>query len=488
MLDYLRSARFYESVVVVLIGLIILAALKAADKKYLLKKSKNDGWYLGAKRVFDFLSIITVVVSALFILAINGVNVGKYFASLGIAGIAIGFAAQDLLKDLVMGASIIVESYFKPGDVVIYNNRYGKVLSFTLKTTKLFMLDDESLMSVPNRNITDIAVASDWFDVDIPIGYDVNLYFARYICKECCKRIERLKHVYSADYINTQEFASSWIVYRVRVHCLVEKRYALKRAANAVIQDVFNENNLGFPYDVKIIQNADPNAPVIGADFIAGKSKEQLNEYKKVYELGSGAVSSKRVRIEKNDKSIKHALDEAERYAASENLDKKQRMRIRLLSEEILTLTKSIAEINSGEFYVERSHSGYQICISADADMDFVKKEKLLEISSDGNNEAFTGAGGSILNAIDSIFLMKNKKMWDDTHKNRKNAMSKSISSSDGDYKWSLNTYNEAKEHEKNSAYDSETVKMSVLNHLADDVKISVKGNHIEIDVLVTDN
>ena len=66
--------------------------------------------------------------------------------------------------------------------------------------------------------------------------------------------------------------------------------------------------------------------------------------------------------------------------------------------------------------------------------------------------------------------------------------MSKSISSSDGDFNWSLNTYNEAKEHEKNSAYDSETVKMSVLNHLADDVKISVKGNHIEIDVLVTDN
>lgn len=484
MLDYIKSARFLESFIVILIGIIALYAIRAFDKKYLHKKSKNQNWNNSAKSVLDFLSVITIIIVVLLVLSVNGINVGKYFASLGIAGVAIAFAAQDLLKDFAIGISVTVENFFKPGDVVIYNNRYGKVISFNLKTTKLKMLDDESLMSVPNRNITEIAVASDWFDVDIPIGYDVDLIYSRHICKECCNRIERLKYVYSADYINTQEFADSWIVYRVRVHCMIEKRFALRRAANAVIQDVFYENNLGFPYSVKILYNMDPDKEVVGADFVKGKTSKELNEFKKVYELGSGAVISKHIKIDKTESSIKKALDEAERYAASENLDKKMRMRMRLLSEEILTLTKSITKINNGEFHIERDDGNYQICIDAEANINHETKEKLVEISSNGTNAAFSGATGSILNAIDSMLHMKSDANKNDANRDA-SVMERSISSSDGDYRWSLNIFNEKSNEEPENVISSEATKMSVLNNLAEDVKISVKGNNLSIVVLV---
>lgn len=491
MIDYFFSQVFFESIIAVVIGIALLYVIRGISRKILKKKSKNKGWEHSVKLIFDFLSILVIIVTALSVLSINGINVGKYFASLGIAGIAIGFAAQDLLKDWIMGLSIILENYYKMGDVVVYKERYGKIISFNIKTTKIKMLDDESLMTVPNRNITEIAIASDWFDLDIPLGYDVDLYYARFICKECCKRIERLKYVYSADFINTQSFEDSWVVYRVRVHCMNEKRFPLKRAANAVVQDVFHEQGIGFPYSVKIIQNVDPNHPNVGSDFIKHKSKDEIKEYNKVYELGSGAVKSKHKTIDKTDVSIKQALDEAERYASSENLDKKMRLKIRLLSEEILSLTKHITTIEHGDFYIERNSDDYEIHFDADVKMDIRTKETLMGIASDGKNEAYSGAGGSILNAIDSMVLMMNTKDHKSENSEDATLMEKSISSSDGDYRWSLNIFNQRRLEEQQNTPDAITdtannAELSVLNNMADDVHISVKGNHISITILVS--
>lgn len=480
MIEYFISGRFIESVTVVLFGLAILYAIRTADRKYIHKKSKNASWTHSAKLFLDFLSVFIVIIVVLFVLSINGVNVRKYFASLGIAGIAIGFAAQDLLKDLVMGVTIVIENYFKPGDVVIYKGRYGKITSFNLKTTKMKMLDDESIMNVPNRNIDEISLSADWFDLDIPIGYDVDLPFSRFIVQECCRRIERLRYVYSVDYQNTQDFEDSWILYRIRVHCMVEKRFPLRRAANAVVQDVFYEHKLGFPYPVKVIQNVDPDQPAFGADFINNKSKEEINKYNKVYELGSGAAKSKRITIDKKEASIKNALDEAERYTSAENLDKKMRMRIRLLSEEILTLTRSITNIDKGEFYIERNNGDYEIRVEANAKLGADAKEIFKGISSDGS---FSGTGSSIINAINSMFHMKNNHS-EKKESNDDNTMENSISSSDGDYRWSLNIFNE-KQEEAGKVISSDATKMSVLNSLAEDVRVSVKGDNLSIVVLV---
>ena len=86
---------------------------------------------------------------------------------------------------------------------------------------------------------------------------------------------------------------------------------------------------------------------------------------------------------------------------------------------------------------------------------------------------------------------MMNSKEKKNSETDEESVMEKSISKSDGDYRWSLNIFNQKKLEEEQERVDAsitveEKAGMSVLNNLADDVHISVKGNHISITILVS--
>ncbi len=74
-------------------------------------------------------------------------------------GVAIGFASQDLLKNIFGGISIIVDRPFKTGDKVKFGEYYGEVKAIGLRSTRLITPDD-SLVSVPNAEIMNQSVAN----------------------------------------------------------------------------------------------------------------------------------------------------------------------------------------------------------------------------------------------------------------------------------------------------------------------------------------
>ena len=493
-LDYLKSGQFFESVIVILIGVLIIGFSNTLDKKILKTKDGNSRWYRSAKMIFDFINTLIIILLILFVLSINGINVGKYFRSLGVIGIIASFALQDLLKDVVMGLSIMFEGYFKVGDVVVYEGEEAKVISFNVKTTRLFLTGPETTVSVCNRNINKIGIASDWVDILIPIGYDVDLRYARNICRECTKRIERLRHVYSCDFLNTQDFEDSWIDYKIRVHCLPDKKPSVRRNSNAVIQDVFYEHDLEFPLSIKVIYNVDRDKQEREDVKKLYSEDETITVYnatghrKRDYELGRGAAKSKVCKYDGTDVSINDAIAEAERYAISENLDNSMKLRLRLLSEELLSMTRGLPSMKEGTFYIERDGLDYDICFEADAKIGKKTRDALLEVSSDNKNLAYTGISGMISHAIDSMILMSLNDR-NGLNKASMNTMEESIGRADDDYKWSYNIYKEKETIQRvedgEEGAITESFGKSVLTKLSDDIRISVRTNHVNIRVLV---
>lgn len=494
-ISYLTSGEFVESIVLIVVGIIICYAISAADKKYFKAKAGNTKWYKSAKMVSDLINSIVVIVFALGVLSINGVNVGKYFRSIGVAGIILSFALQDILKDVIMGLSIMFEGYYKIGDVIEYNGEPGRVVSFNIKTTKLFMINTETTMSICNRNISQVGICSDWIDVDIPIGYDVDLMYSRQLCRECARRIERLRHVYSCDFLNTQELAESWINYRLRIHCLADKKPSVRRNSQAVIQDVFYEHNQEFPLSIKVLYNVEPpvndkpkQAAVIEKDGTVIYDTQKVHR-KKDYELGRGAAKSKVSQFNGTDDSIGKAITEAERYAISENLDNNMKLRIRLISEELLSLVSAIP-IKSGSFFIEREGSDYEICFEADGRINKKIRDDLMSVSSNNTNEAYTGLSGMITHAIDSMILMSDNDKSGKTQASM-TTMEQSIGKADDDYRWSYNIYKEKEQQAmdetdvQNISIKSEDIGKSVLTKLSDDIRISMRTNHVNIRVLV---
>ena len=499
MLEYFTSAQFFETFIVLLFGILVILGSITLDRKQFKPKATNKKWYHSAKMIIDFVNSVIIILLILLILSINGVNVGEYVKSLGVLGIILSFALQDLLKDVIMGLSIMFEGYFKVGDVIEFGDDYAKVISFNIKSTRLFMIGSEATVTVSNRNFSQVAIVSDWIDILVPIGYDVDLYRSRNLCRECAKRIERLRYVYSCDFLNTQELAESWINYKLRVHCLPEKKPMVLRNSNAVIQDVFYENDQEFPLNILILQNADTEAQ--DKRRIEGVEKVQVNEteirvnseqpkHKKRfdYELGRGAAQSKKCSVDGSDKTLAAAITEVERYTSAENLEKGTKLRIRLLSEELLSLVSGLPRMKEGSFYIEREGTDYAICFDADAKISKETREKLVSVSSTNVNDAYIGLSGVFTHAIDSMMAMSINDQKG-ISKSSMDTMEQSIGKAENDYRWSYNIYKE-KENENLASFDNEDIinedeiGKSVLTSLSDDIRISVRTKHVNIRVL----
>jgi moderate conductance mechanosensitive channel len=107
-----------------------------------------------------------------------GVNIGPIVAGAGVVGLAVGFGAQHLVRDLVSGFFILLENQIRVGDIAVINGRTGSVEGITFRTVVL--RDQAGMVHVfPNGTINTLANATlDWsaevLDVTLPYWVDTD--------------------------------------------------------------------------------------------------------------------------------------------------------------------------------------------------------------------------------------------------------------------------------------------------------------------------
>src|SRR5438093_10363874 len=171
---------------VLIAGYIILKLIDAALSRLRLLIPSSD--VLGVARVEQrtatLRQIIRSVTKAIIILVVVltisselGFNIGPVLASAGIAGLAVGFGAQSLVKDVIAGFFILFEDQFGVGDVVKIEGLSGVVERMTLRSTMLRNLEGQ-VHVIPNGNIHTVTVLTkQWARavVDITVRYDQEL-------------------------------------------------------------------------------------------------------------------------------------------------------------------------------------------------------------------------------------------------------------------------------------------------------------------------
>jgi moderate conductance mechanosensitive channel len=112
---------------------------------------------------------VIVAVAVLEVLAIFNLNMGPLLASAGIAGLAIGFGAQTLVKDVINGFFILFEDQFNVGDTVRVAGVKGVVEDMSLRRTRL-RDDDGTVHMVPNSQITIVSnMTRDWAQLPLRV-------------------------------------------------------------------------------------------------------------------------------------------------------------------------------------------------------------------------------------------------------------------------------------------------------------------------------
>ena len=247
-IDKILHTSILNSIVIIMISILLYKTIS----NIFIKRSKdisNNKRKTYIKMAKSIIRYIFIIVTVLILLQINGIDVSSMLAGVGIASVIIGFAVQDVLKDIIKGIDIISDQYFHVGDVIKYNDIEGKVLVVGLKTTKVEDIRSNNIVSISNRNIEQVEVVSNLINIDIPIPYEVKVEDAEKAIGDILDRINNIEKVEKCEYRGVNDLADSSIKYQIKVYCEPIYKVQTRRDALRCVLLGLTDNNIQVPYN-----------------------------------------------------------------------------------------------------------------------------------------------------------------------------------------------------------------------------------------------
>ncbi|MDR3740739.1 MAG: mechanosensitive ion channel family protein [Terracidiphilus sp.] len=204
------------------------------------------------------LAVIGAIVGLQFLDAL-GINLAPLLASAGIAGVAIGLAAQNLVKDMLNGTLILVEDQFHVGDTVTLAGLSGVVETMTLRKTTVRAADG-TLYVIPNSQITTVAnqsieysVATMNVSVDFSADPDKVLALLKSIAMDV-RTSKEFSDLFVDDpkVLGVDALKGSQLIIPVQFKTRAQKQFAPMREFQRRVRLALEENHLlpGDPYRV----------------------------------------------------------------------------------------------------------------------------------------------------------------------------------------------------------------------------------------------
>ncbi len=179
-------------------------------------------------------------------------NLGPLLAGAGVVGLAIGFGAQNLVKDIITGFFIVFEDQFAVGDYISVNDYTGTVEELGLRITKIRKWTGE-LYIIPNGNITEVTNYSTHNSIaviDVGVAYEEDIKHVtevlEAILKESAIMIKEI--VQPPEVLGVQDLAASDVVIRVIAETKPMEHYAVARRLRAMIKNGFDKEGIEIPY------------------------------------------------------------------------------------------------------------------------------------------------------------------------------------------------------------------------------------------------
>ena len=191
------------------------------------------------------------------------------------------------------------------------------------------------------------------------------------------------------------------------------------------------------------------------------------------------------ITISSNGAGMGAALQQAEKTAAYKNLTGKNALHLRLLTEETMGLMRSVTGEKEGEFWIEDKDGTFQLHLRTWTRMDSQKRDQLISVSSRGRNESARGIMGRLRDFFDrgadddvaTLNPMMTQGLFEHT------------STPTLDWEWSLVQYQQnvsaaaaRNDSEAREAWDE--LEKSVVAHVADDVKVYIRGDKVDMVIV----
>jgi len=209
------------------------------------------------------LDIAILLVTFLMILSQLGVEIAPLIAAMGIAGVALGFGGQYLIKDIITGLFLILENQYRVGDVIEAGGVTGTVEDITLRMTTLRDLDG-TVHHVPHGEITLVSNKSKEFsrvNLDIGVGYGTEIDKVAYVINSVGNELAedgewKEKITKAPEFVRVQELGDSAIVIKVVGETKPGEQWAVAGELRKRLKIAFDAEGIEIPFPQMVVHKS----------------------------------------------------------------------------------------------------------------------------------------------------------------------------------------------------------------------------------------
>ncbi len=230
-------------------------------KSRIARKSDENSSRLADRA--DTLSRVTVQAASFLIWGIGlvmimsqlGIDIGPILASIGVIALGISFAAQNLIRDFINGFFILMEDWYREGEVAVIEGTGGLVEKITIRRTILRDLDG-AMHIFPNGVVQKASnLTRDWSRINliIGVGYNENLTRVIKVINDVCKKFKEDPD-WGGDMLTTphvervNNLGDSAVVIMILGDTRPIKQWSLMGELRKRIKDRFDEENIEIPW------------------------------------------------------------------------------------------------------------------------------------------------------------------------------------------------------------------------------------------------
>jgi len=199
-----------------------------------------------------------------------GVEIGPILASAGVAGLAIGFGAQNLVRDVISGFFLILENTVRVGDVAVVNGTGGLVEKINFRTIVLRDLQGV-VHTFPNGSVTTISnVTREWsgYVFDIGVAYKEDTDQVVSILRDVGSEMRQDERfgasiVEDIEVFGVDQFADSAVIIKGRIKTLPIKQWEVGREFLRRVKKAFDQAGIEIPFPHRSIYFGEKSSPIL---------------------------------------------------------------------------------------------------------------------------------------------------------------------------------------------------------------------------------
>ena len=263
----LFSRTVFSSVGALLLGYVAWQYIKTVIDRKLAEEMPNqdeemeEGGAGGSRTgtllmlLRKFLLATMVVMISLIVLSSLGINIAPLIAGAGVVGLAIGFGAQTLVKDIIAGIFFLIDDAFRVGDYIETAGTKGMVEHISLRSLRLrhprgpvYTIPFGGMGTVKN-NSRDYIITK----LDFRVRYDTDVNKVRKIIKKINKKIQKDQELgpVMLDKVESQgvrELDDSAMIMRVKFKTIPGEQFVVRREVFRMMQEAFRKNGIEFAH------------------------------------------------------------------------------------------------------------------------------------------------------------------------------------------------------------------------------------------------